>query len=229
MKKINAKITIGDIVIDEELYPRSQCNWQTAYDYSESMKSGAKFPPITVAKYNKIFLLIDGRHRMEAITIALGRKKGKAHKIKANVLVGLNKKQIFEESIRMNIVHGRPFSVQEKLQIAAKLKDLHYTTEKISKLIQIPSGKLKNLQLRRLTNTLTGEEIVLKKDVEHLAGTTLRGAQKDIEIIQMKFRGNHQIDLLDEIISLIKTKALNIKDKKVKSKVKILKTLLRKF
>lgn len=228
MKKVKTTIAIKDIVIDEELYPRNNCNWQTAYDYSVSMKTGTKFPLITLAKYKNLFLLVDGRHRLEALKILLG-KKAKEKKVKAEVLMNLAKNQIYKEAVKRNIGHGRQFSIQEKLQIAAKLKDLHYTTANISKLIQIPASKLILLQARKVTNTINGEEFVLKSEVVHLGGQTLRGLQNGIEYAQVRFKGNKQVNLLDELIVLIKTRTIDIKNKAIKGKIKILKTLLRKI
>lgn len=224
MKKINTKLLINQIVLDETLYPRNTYYWQVAYSYSSAMKSGAKFPKIVVAKLDNSFVLVDGKHRLEAYKLL--KKKF----VDVEVLVGLTKEKIFEEAVRRNITHGKPLSVQEKLQVAVKLRDMHYTTEKISQLVQIIPSQLKSLLGKRLFNSITGEEIVLKKEFEDVSKSPYAEvAKEDIETLQDNFTGQEPTHIIDELIVLLKTKALNLRDKKVKEKLLKLKSLLRKI
>jgi ParB-like chromosome segregation protein Spo0J len=209
-KQIYAAIQIEDVVFDEKLYPRNNYFWQTAYDYSESMKTGVKFPRIVVAKIGNAFVLVDCKHRLEASKIL------KQKVIEAEVLVGLTKEQIFEEAIRRNIAHGKPLSVQEKLNVAVKLKDMSYTTELISKLIQIPTGKLKDLLGRRLYSSITGEEIILKKPFENMSKSPNENTFDTVELAQKEFQGQDQGNIIDELVILLETKALDIRANLVK-------------
>jgi len=221
MRKLNSKLLIKDIVLDEEIYPRNQYFWQVAYDYSESMKTGVKFPKIAVAKVGNAFILVDGKHRLEAYKIL------KQKSIAVEVLIGLNKKQIFEEAVKRNIAHGKTLSVQEKLSVALKFRDMNYTLDKVSKLIQIPVGKLKDLLSRRLFNSITGEEIVLKRPFEDISRSASNDmAKEDIEMAQKEFFGRKQEAVISELIVLIETKAINLKNKKVFAKLRKLKSLL---
>lgn len=227
MKKIiKGKILLKDIVIDEKLYPRVNYSWQTVYDYSESMKSGAKFPRIVVAKYKNMFILIDGRHRLEAYKQLSGAKKFNKLSLVVDVLVGLTKNKIYEESILRNITHGRPFSVQEKIKIAVRLKDLKYSQIKISNIVNIPVGKLSTLISRRLTNSITGDEIVLKKPFEHLYNDDELG---DVSYIQKGFKGESQLSLINSVIILLETKTINKTDEKVIVGLKKLKKILTRY
>lgn len=225
MKTIFGKVTAKDIVIDEELYPRNGLWWQQAYDYSEAMKTGAQFPPIVVAKSRKALILVDGRHRLEALKILYGRKKFAKLQVKCEVLMFLDKSKIYEEAIRRNVTHGLRFSIQERLKIAEKLKVMNYTTEKISKIIQVPLQKLKQLQTARVIHAISGEPIVLKKTVEHLSKK--ERVPKDIEFIQEDMKGQSQLELIRELVVLIKTKTLDLKNKKIKLALKALKQALR--
>lgn len=226
MRKIKNKMFLKDIVIDEELYPRNDYSWQVAYDYSESMNSGANFPNIVVAKHNDVFILVDGRHRLEATKVFLGRKKFKEHQQDVEVLIGLSKQKIYEEAVKRNISHGRSLSVQEKLKIASQLSEYKYSLANISRIIQIPANKLINLQAKRITNTLTGEEVVLKKTFENIVDTAPR---TDIDLVQHKSKGIPQINLINELIILIKSKSIDLKNKNIKTKLIELKELLAKL
>ena len=233
MRKTNMKIALTKIVTDKEIYPRNDYYWQVAYDYCESMRAGAKFPKIVVAnvKNSDAFVLIDGRHRQEAFKMLLG-KKWKNAKTDCEVLIGLDKKQMYEEAVRRNITHGKPFSVQEKLNIALKLRDLHYTTARISEIVNIIPSKLSNLIGKKLVNTITGEEIILKKDCDNLVLSQSQGSQKlpsGIGEIQNRFMGRSQDRIIEELIILITTKSLDLKDKKVAHNLKRLKAILNKM
>ena len=108
-RAIKQKVLIEEIFFDEDLYPRTQCNWQTSYDYSQSMKTGSKFPDIVLAVFNNRKYLVDGKHRIEACKLL------KIKSIKAIIYTGWNKKKIFEEAIKYNITHGRDVSHYENL------------------------------------------------------------------------------------------------------------------
>ena len=229
MKTMYGNVEVSKIVVDEEMYPRSSYDWKTAYSYSQSMKMGANFPPIAIGKLGDGFVLIDGKHRLEAVKTLLGAKAFKETKIKCEILIGLNKRQMFEEAIKRNIVHGKGFSVQDKLLVASKLKVMGYTIESVSKLVQIPLGQLKNLQVRRVVNTITGEDVILKRE---FVSPTIDIKPKNagaISVVQTTFRGNSQLTLLDELIALIETHSLDIKNKAVAAKVAHLKKLLRHY
>ena len=221
MKTTKTTLKLKDIVVDEELYPRNQPYWQTAYAYSESMKLGNQFPPIVVAQLpkTKVYVLVDGRHRLQACKIL------KKQKVAVEVLIGLNKKKIYEEAIRRNSAHGQRFSIQERLNIALKLRDTKYTTKQISNLVQIVPTKLTSLLSNRLVNSITGEDVILKRDLEHLGRNG--NDEVDVATIQRDFRGNSQLHLVKELIVLIKTKTLNVKDKKVLNAITTLKKLLK--
>lgn len=59
------KIPIDDINIDE-LQFRAAVNEEAVEDYLNRMKAGDEFPPIKVFSKNGRFVLLDGRHRLEA-------------------------------------------------------------------------------------------------------------------------------------------------------------------
>ena len=111
-------ISIDQIVFDETIYPRCSWGWVTAYDYAQSMKAGAVFPPITVAEYGGKFILIDGKHRVEA------NKSNKQKHIQCEVLKGLTKQQMFLEAIKRNIINSRPLTPQDKAGIIIHLKEM---------------------------------------------------------------------------------------------------------
>jgi ParB-like chromosome segregation protein Spo0J len=223
-RKIKGNVPLTEIHFDEELYPRSTYNWQTSYDYAESMKVGAKFPPIILALYKNKKYLVDGKHRYEAFKLI------KKKTIPAIVYTGWNNKKIFEEAVKHNIQHGRVLSPYEKRNIALKLKQWKYPAAKISDLIQVPMDKLERFIGVRLVNTLTGDlefECVVKSGIKHLAGGTLSEEEfHNVQIEQKKLYIHDQIDLLNQLISLLQKGLIDRKNKKILVLLKQIKKLV---
>jgi ParB-like chromosome segregation protein Spo0J len=223
MKKLMT-IPVSKIVFDKELYPRNDYYWQTAYEYSESMKLGKKFPPIVVAKFENNLILVDGKHRLEAY------KTLKTKNVKAEIIFGLkNKAEIFEEAIKRNITHGQKLAIQERLYCAIKLADWGYTQVEVSTLVNISPKKITELMGRKLVSSVTGEQIILKKDIEHIKEDYEdKPVPENKLVMQSTFMGKNNVSIIDELIDLIATKTLDLKNKEVKKRLKVLKTLLRK-
>lgn len=215
-RKIKQEVEISEVIFDEEVYPRSSFQWQTSYDYAQSMLTGAKFPPITLAVIGRLKVLVDGKHRLEAL------KQLKETKVDAEIFTGWSKKKVFEEAVKRNISHGRVLSPFEKRRIALKFREMDYTDSKICEIIQVPQDKLENFVAQRLINAITGEEI-LKSEIKHLAGTS---TEEDIEKTQETLRGKSQLILLREIVHLLENNLMDTENKNVAKLLLRLKELL---
>lgn len=232
-RKINQKVLIKDVFFDEELYPRSGYNWQTGYDYSESMKTGAKFPPIILALYKKKLYLVDGKHRLEAHKIL------KLKKIDAVVYTGWDKKKIYTEAVRTNINHGRVLSPYEKRTIAMKLLEFKYKDKEISKIINVPTEKLEKFVAQRSVNVLTGTstedsakvskeiaQVILKSGAGHISGETVsEDKAMVIENVQKSWSMHSQIRLFQQVIDLIENDLVDLDNKDVLERFNYLKNL----
>ena len=216
IKRLTSTVNIKDIALDVELYPRACYDWQTGYDYSQSMANGVKFPRVVLAKVGDKFVIIDGKHRIEAVKIL------KQKTIDADILIGMSREQMFIEAVKLNISHGRKLSPYDKRNIALKLRAMKYNLSDISEIIQVPIGKLNNFIAQRLTNSITGETIV-KSELKHLAGQDI---SEDTKVYQMSMISSSQENLLKEVIRLFETKLIDKKDKTIKILIKKLKELL---
>jgi len=215
-RKVRQKVDLNKIVFDEELYPRALYNWQTAYDYSMSMKTGVKFPPITLAILNGKMVLVDGKHRLEALKLL------KEKKVEAEVFTGWDRKKIFEEAVRRNIAHGRILSPYEKRRIALKLRGMKYKDSAICDIIQVPEDKIENFVAQRLTNSLTGETIV-KSEIKHLAG---QNYDQEIELTQKAMYSRSQVSILNEVVRLLEKNLFDLENKQVQKLLNKLKNLI---
>lgn len=213
-------LKLKSIQINEKLYPRVKCSWQTTYDYAESMKAGAKFPPIIVALYKGNYYLVDGRHRLEAYRL------NKEEYVQAEVMRNKTEHQIYLEAVKRNISHGRPFSVQEKVGIIKRLQDIDYDLDKISKIVNIPVKRIKQFIVTKVTSTLSGEPVILKAPLEHFAGIQV---SDDFEQRQDKFSAHSQIDLLDQTINLLENELIDLTDDEVVKKLEKLALLINRL
>lgn len=192
MKKQNV-LKINQVNIDEDLYPRNSWNWLTSHDYAQSMRAGAKFPPIVVALFKKKYYLIDGRHRIEAI------KTLKEEYIQVDILTGLKYNDMYLKAVELNIGHGRALSPQEKTKIILKLKDMKLSNDKISKIVNIPIDKLQNMVSKRLTNTITGQPVVLKAPAKKFVGVKV---QENFDNEQSSISAGSGTQALKQVITM---------------------------
>ena len=219
-KTRNELLEIKDIKFDKEIYPRAGYNWMTALSYKNAMVVGDEFPPITVALYEGEFWLIDGKHRLE------GNKLKKEKYIRAEILRGLNKQEMYLEAVKRNLRHGSQLSVQDRAKIIIRLQDFGYDIPKMSNFLRIPPKQIQAFKVGKITSTITGKEIPLKQEFKHYAGEVV---PDNIDSIQEGFRSISPINLITELNTLISNRHINIKDKKVVEGLRILYKLLGKY
>ncbi len=212
-------LNIKSIKLDPELYPRNQVNYITTIRYASAMTTGALFPPITVTKDGRKYILIDGAHRIAAT------KLNKETHIQVEILGNLSKKEMFIEAVRRNSSHGLQYSAQEQAQTILKLRSLKVTKEEISELVRIPMERIEPFMAKRMIRIVgsrggeKGVEI-LKKELKHLAGTD------SMEIDQNEFMGISQARMIEDLINLIQNDLIDWDNKLVARKMRKLTKLL---
>ena len=204
------------VIFDEEVYPRNKFNWLVAHNYANAMQSGSVFPPIIVASYERKFILVDGKHRLEA------HKNNKEEHISAEVLKGLNYDEIYVEAVKRNTEHGYQLSPQEKRKIVVRLQDLHYEPAQISEITKVPMEKLERFVGQTLINSLTGK-VVVKAPLKHLAGTTV---QFDVENMQEPLNTRSQLEMINNLIILIENNVIDVSNVEIVKRLEVLKSLL---
>lgn len=225
---IKGLVNINEVVIDNELYPRTGTFWLNIYKYSENMKAGSKFPPIVLAKIKGKNILVDGRHRLEA------RKLLKKDKISAILHTDWDRKKVLEEAIKSNIGHGLSLSPYEIRRLVLKLRLLKYKEKDISGLVNVPIGKLEKFVAQRAVSAITGEaigeQVIVKAPLKHLAGETYNSEQLEIiENSQGEISAKTQINLLDQVIILLENNLIDSKNDKILERIDTIKDLINKI
>jgi hypothetical protein len=211
MKPLEKLLRIDEVVFDEGLYPRMQANWFTINKYAKAMKAGATFPPIAVARYNNKYILIDGKHRLEAY------KTNKETHLQAEIYEDLDEKQIYIMSVRTNATHGQPLSTADVATVIVRLQSMKVSQGEISQLTGIQAKDLQQFIGKRITHTISGKEVILKKSLQHLSGDGL--VADNIGEVQREYTGIGQTQLLDTIISLLENKIIDSENPQVVQKL----------
>jgi hypothetical protein len=208
-------LKICNLKFDQEIYPRIKTSWLTAYQYAQSMRAGSVFPPINVGKLNEELYVIDGWHRVEAKKI-LGEEY-----IEAIIKDYKDKKEMFVEAINLNISHGRPLSIQEKVRLVKKLEDLNFTIEKISEITRIPIDKIEMFKVRTVIAP-NGKPIFVKS----IVAKSVESIEEATEVDMDKFSARTIISLLTQLIELLEDDIYPLQNKEVKELTIRLYTLL---
>jgi hypothetical protein len=209
-------IAIKDIKVREEYYPRQSVSFPTIVKFADAMRTGANFPPIIVTKFENEIVLVDGLHRMKAKVLDK-EKYIKAEFIKVNSWI-----DILTEATKRNIAHGQSLSMYDRMNIYQKLKIEGWKIEKISALLQIPKASMIKYAERRITMTTAGEEVVLKSPMQHLSTESTSITHDE----QKQFNVQSQLQLINQLIQLIKLRIVNRKNKKVAKALKELRKIL---
>lgn len=144
MKEKTKILKIEEVVTNQKLYPRIESNQETSQRYADAMSCGAEFPKIVVAEKDGKYILVDGKHRLNAFEI------NRVKIIEAEVLYGLSDKEIFIESVKRNINHGIPFSEQDINEIKITLEDFNLGIEEVSSIVRIPIDKLSSFVAKEI-------------------------------------------------------------------------------
>jgi len=196
---------ISELTIDSELYPRIKSGWLTAYQYAQAMKTNSIFPPITVGIYKGKTYVVDGVHRIEA------KKMLKEEYIDAIVKTYESEREMFVDAVKLNSVHGRQLSVQEKVRIIDKLKKMRFKLQEISELIKVPIDKIGLLQQRIIMGP-KGERIYLKSVI---ANTNAGDATLET-VDQNSFNVANVTALLTQMIELLESGVYSIEQPQIK-------------
>jgi len=212
-------VNVANIVVSEEIYPRNHPNWFLSNKYSKAMKAGAVFPPITLGLYQRRRYLIDGKHRLEAY------KLNNQTEVQATIVPFTDKGKMFAEAVKLNCEHGQALSTQETVSCINRLRELKFSDVQISKIVSIPVERIDNFVVNRITNTITGEEVSLKAPLHYLHGEEI---SDDAVVAQGVYCARGQEHIIDQLINLLESNSVNVKNKDIMNKLKVIRKLIEK-
>jgi len=214
-------VKIAELTFDKDLYPRMKTGWLTAYQYSQNMKAGAIFPPIVAGriKGSKKLYVVDGWHRIEA------KRLLKAEYVDAVIKDYDDKKELFVDAVKLNIVHGQRLSVQERARIINKLKEMKFEMEQISEIVRVPIERIEVFEIRNILGP-DGKPLTLKSPLVKSGIEVKDASEVDQELLNVRSIPT----LLEQLIVLLESDAYPLDNKAIKElSVKVYDLLGRKL
>jgi hypothetical protein len=198
------KRKLSELVFDFDLYPRTSIDSQHVSAMREAARAGATFPPYVVCA--KTLRVVDGFHR--------GRKDRLEHGVDCEVecveKVYKNDGELFLDAMRCNAAHGRGLTPIDKARCALKCKHFHLGVAAIAAALGVTPAAIKAVGEGRVARAPAepgrpkgelGEEIIIKRSIEHLSGTTLsvnqREANKRLSGMPPSFHANQLLLVLE--------------------------------
>lgn len=212
----NVKMKASELIEDFKLYPRNSVFDGHSADLAEAIRAGAVLPAIIADKSSK--RIADGFHRRR------GHIKVFGDDVELDVTL-INYKSdadIVRDAIRRNATHGRRMTTADLARCALLAKQFKISREELASMMNVCRETLEGIVTRRTASTRGGEPVILRRPMEHLAGTKLTKAQ---ESVVTHVGGHPAIQLARQLGHLIESKSLP-DDDRLFEELKKLHTLL---
>jgi len=198
------KIRLMDIVIDPSIRVREVNTFVTSR-YSESMRAGEIFPPITIDKKNR---LVRGHHRVHSYKTVFEPD----HEIECEVSKNTNDADLIMEALEDNCRHGEPLTTWEKKVAVLRLvNDYKKDIETVSKIVGVTIGRIEEWNEMTVVVTPEPEDVnkknhvaSIKKGAEQMKGKVV--TRKEYEKHEKNDLGVNPRFLLGRLISLFSRK-----------------------
>lgn len=222
-------LKLGQIYVDDKLYPRVAPSKKVIGEYSRDMKKGDVFPPIYVAKFKGKFYLVDGLHRLRAYE--LNGTEYVQVEVKDNFT---SIEDIYLASVRANLKHGSRLNRNDKEKIAKTMQNFKLDIEDISKMTGIRVKKLESAITGRFKSAIIKEKIQKGELPSTLREKVKSEATGDIVDEQQlaKFREENKVEIqkaeLEEIKEFFTTEKLETDNKEIRNLIIDIKRILMK-
>lgn len=224
---------LADLVIDQNLFPRSRVDEDHISSIRAAMRGGAEFPPIVVDQKNRI---IDGRHRHRAWI----DERGEDFCITVHVKHYDDDRAAFIDALRLNAKHGKPLTKTDRGTIVSRATKNRVSLRAIAAALGMKWQEFKGIAEGRVATVQhvypepivsddepkiepEVERVIIKKTIGHMAGKELTPAQV---AANQQLNGWQQNVYVDQMILLIESGLLNTGNPELMAKVQKLHGLL---
>lgn len=171
-------VSLVSLVLDFTVYPRMTVDDYHVRSLKNAIYAGASLPLVVVEK--NTLRVVDGFHRVGAMLSV----RPSIREVEVLVREYVSEKDLFEDAVQLNAIHGKALSSYDKAHIIAlserydiKEVDLagamHMTVDAVQKIVRLKLGRVK-------VNQTTYEATPIKLTVRHLAGKTLTQSQVEV-------------------------------------------------
>lgn len=219
------KVLLSELILDYNLYPRSQVDSQHVHNITEAILAENKMPPVIADE--KSMRVVDGFHRITAMK----RIEGETAKIEVIFKKYASDAEIFTDAMKYNADHGRMLTKYDRTHCAIVAEKLHIDPEIIAGALKMTVDSIKELRKIRVGNAKlkidkgrnTKNPIPLKRTISHMAGKTLTKGQIEANT---KLSGMDASFYANQLIMLIENNLLDMNNEKLLERLSRLQELL---
>ncbi len=208
------KIKANELVEDFDLYPRMEVNSAHVTHIAEAIESGAVLPPIIACAKSK--RVVDGFHRRRANV----RLFGDEAEVEVELRTYKTEADILLDALRLNSEHGRNMSTADRMHSLILAEKVGLSDAKVAVVLHVRPERIaefKKLLIVRVEGTRT--RAVLKVPIRHMTGRQL--TKEQAEVIP-SLGGNHQLFLVNQLVTLIETGMLDAQNETLMARLRLL-------
>ena len=197
------KIKIETLVLDYNIYPRTEVDSVVVTDLVSAMEAGVVLPPILVdEESNKV---VDGFHRVT------GYKRAKIDEIEVIYKTYESDADLYLDAVACNAKHGRKLSRYDQIRIITQAEVLQISPEVIATALNITVERAEGLKIKK--TAAVGKKIVpIKQTLWHLAGRKITQKQVDGNT---RAGGMNPLFYINQVINLIENDLIDWENIKV--------------
>lgn len=190
---------LSELVLDFDLYPRTQIDSHHVSEMVEAENAGVEFPPLVIDKKSK--RIIDGFHRY--------KKHVRCHGPDATIPVVektyRNDAAMLLDAIRYNANHGRNLSSFDRAHSILLAEKLGLNDKAVAGALSMTVGRVESLRISKSATVGNGKVSVtvpIKQTIRHMAGKKLTRPQVDAN---KKLGGMNQLFYVNQLLTLIES------------------------
>lgn len=202
------KVKLSEIVMDYDIYPRSETDPYHVRSMVEALTAGVKMPPIVVDAKSK--RITDGFHRVKAYRKFYDDANVM---VDAEVIEYKSESDIIADAIRRNVNHGRALTKHDKVHCIVMLEPFALKPQQVAELLNMTTDAVGELRINRTaTGMASRSPIALKRTISHMAGKRLTKSQ---QTANSKLSGMNQSFYVRQLLILIRNDLLDTSDERL--------------
>lgn len=193
------RMPIAELVLDFDLYPRSQVDSHHVTELMEAMKADVALPPILIDKKSK--RVIDGFHRVK------GKARADGPRAEIDVIEKSyrNEKEMLLDAIRLNAGHGRALSAYDRAHAILLGAKLGIADKALAGALSVTLDRVEGLRVSKSAKS-NGATVPIKRTIHHMAGRKLTKPQV---VANKKLGGMNQLFYVNQLVVLIESDLLD--------------------
>lgn len=212
-------LSITELIVDLNLYPRSQIDDNHVSYMLSAYKAKSKFPPIVIDQKSK--RIVDGVHRYN-----MYKRIDKGMSVEVIEKQYKDDAEMFWHAMRLNSNHGKGLTPFDRAKCISKAHEIGLTYAQIANALLMPLDSVDKMRVERMGKlNISGKmkDAPLKRTIRHMAGKTMTENQWQAND---KLGGMNQQFYVEQLVTIIESNLLDAEDENLMQRLKHLKKLL---